>query len=76
MLKKMKAKIKKKSFLFIEKTRQISDLFRDVFQYAFILTLKDLVIAISQYHLPCINEQIDSIRRTAALRTYNDKDLR
>jgi hypothetical protein len=38
MLKKMQAKIKKKSFLFIEKAKQIFDLFRNVFQYAFILT--------------------------------------
>jgi hypothetical protein len=38
MLKKMQAEIKKKSFLLIEKTKQIFDLLRDVFQYAFILT--------------------------------------
>jgi hypothetical protein len=38
MLKRMQAKIKKKSFLFIEKTKQTFDLFRNVFQYAFILT--------------------------------------
>jgi hypothetical protein len=38
MLKKMQAEIKKKKFLFIEKAKQIFDLFRDVFQYVFILT--------------------------------------
>jgi hypothetical protein len=38
MLKKMQAKVKKKSFLLIEKTTQIFNLLRDVFQYAFILT--------------------------------------
>jgi hypothetical protein len=38
MLKKMQAKVKKESFLLIEKARQIFDLFRNVFQYAFILT--------------------------------------
>jgi hypothetical protein len=38
MLKKMQTKIKKKFFLFIEKAKQIFNLFRDVFQYAFILT--------------------------------------
>jgi hypothetical protein len=37
MLKKMQAKIKKKSFLLTEKARQTFDLFRDVFQYALIL---------------------------------------
>jgi hypothetical protein len=34
----MQAKIKKKSFLLIEKAKQIFDLFRYVFQYVFILT--------------------------------------
>jgi hypothetical protein len=38
MLKEMQAKIKKKSFLFIEKAKQTFDLLKDVFQYAFILT--------------------------------------
>jgi hypothetical protein len=38
MLKKMQAEIKKKSFLLIEKARQIFDLLWNVFQYAFILT--------------------------------------
>jgi hypothetical protein len=41
MLKKMQAEIKKKSFLFIEKVKQIFDLLRDVFQYAFVLTYFD-----------------------------------
>jgi patatin-like phospholipase/acyl hydrolase len=34
----MQAEVKKESFLFIEKAKQIFDLFRDIFQYAFILT--------------------------------------
>jgi hypothetical protein len=38
MLKKMQTEIKKKSFLFIEKTKQSFDLFRNVFRYVFILT--------------------------------------
>jgi hypothetical protein len=38
MLKKMQAKIKKKFFLFTKKAKQIFDLFKDVFQYVFILT--------------------------------------
>jgi hypothetical protein len=37
----MQAKIKKESFLFIEKAKQTFDLLRDVFQYAFILTYFD-----------------------------------
>jgi patatin-like phospholipase/acyl hydrolase len=38
MLKKMQTKIKKIFFLFTKKTKQIFNLLRDVFQYAFILT--------------------------------------
>ncbi len=38
MLKKMQARIKKKSFLLTKKARQTFDLLRDVFQYALILT--------------------------------------
>jgi hypothetical protein len=38
MLKEMQAEVKKESFLLIEKTKQTFDLFRDVFQYALILT--------------------------------------
>jgi hypothetical protein len=38
MLKKMQAKIKKESFLFTKKVKQTFNLFRDVFQYVFILT--------------------------------------
>ncbi len=38
MLKEMQAKIKKESFLLIEKAKQTFDLLRDVFQYALILT--------------------------------------
>jgi patatin-like phospholipase/acyl hydrolase len=38
MLKRMQVKIKKEFFLLIEKAKQIFDLFRDVFLYAFILT--------------------------------------
>jgi patatin-like phospholipase/acyl hydrolase len=38
MLKEMQAEIKKESFLLIEKAKQTFDLFRDVFQYALILT--------------------------------------
>jgi patatin-like phospholipase/acyl hydrolase len=34
----MQTEIKKKFFLFIEKAKQIFDLFRDVFQYAFVST--------------------------------------
>jgi hypothetical protein len=41
MLKKMQAEIKKKFFLLIEKTKQIFDLLRDVFQYVFVLTYFD-----------------------------------
>jgi hypothetical protein len=39
-------------------------------------SLKSLMIAISQYHLSYINEQIDSIFRTSALVTFNSKDLK
>jgi hypothetical protein len=38
MLKEMQAEVKKEFFLLIEKAKQIFDLLRDVFQYAFILT--------------------------------------
>jgi hypothetical protein len=41
MLKKMQSKIKKKYFLFTKRAKQIFDLFRNVFQYAFILTYFD-----------------------------------
>jgi hypothetical protein len=37
MLKKMQAKVKKKSFLLTEKAKQIFDLLRDVFQYVLVL---------------------------------------
>jgi hypothetical protein len=37
MLKEMQAKVKKESFLLIEKTKQTFDLLKDVFQYALIL---------------------------------------
>jgi hypothetical protein len=37
MLKKMQTKMKKESFLFIEKAKQTIDLLRDVFQYVLIL---------------------------------------
>jgi hypothetical protein len=38
MLKEMQAKIKKKSFMLIEKTKQTFNLLKNVFRYAFILT--------------------------------------
>jgi hypothetical protein len=74
MLKEMQAKIKKEFFLFIEKAKQIFDLLRDVFQYAFILTHFDSKFLI-RLKMNAFDYEIVDISRNCSLMN-NDDSLR
>jgi Fe-S cluster assembly iron-binding protein IscA len=79
MLKKMQAKVKKESFLLIEKARQTFDLLRDVFQYAFILTHFDSKFFIKlktnafDYEIVDIISQLQSNEQWRSLRFFREK---